>query len=330
MSCFDNIISVEDCSTSTALYDLKEVGIDREFLNQITDKSFGDGVTLGASKIAMARKIILNALNTHFSKAFNAKALIENRKIGYSEDDLRAKTGANYRGIEIMVNGYNDFIDLYIHKIALHLDTSGATEIKVFDLIQGKEIDSISVTAVAEEITELQVDKTYTADRNIMRLAFVYDATGISSYKTNIKAGGCGTCTDYTGLNGFMSVRGVEAPIQAQITKSDLSSIGHTSGMLIDYSLQCNKEEWMCRFRNLLGLPMLYKSASEIYSFAMLQNERINNSLAYDRETLAQIRDEFEMKYRESLDNVIGNMNLPNDSKCVNCRKTLKTRISLP
>lgn len=330
MSCFDNIISVEDCSTSTALYDLKELGIDKDFLNEITDKSFGDGLTLGAAKIAFARKHILNAINTHFASAFKSKSIIENRAIGYSEDDLRTRLGQNYRGIEIAINGYNDFIDLYIHKIRLHIDTSQVTEIKVFDLITGKEINSFNITSVAKDISEVQIDTTFQAERNLMRLAFVYDATGINSYKTSIKAGYCGGCTDYTGVNAFMTVRGIEAPIQAEIVKSDLTSIGHTSGMFIDYSLQCNKEEWMCRYRNLLAEPMLYKAGAEIYSFAALQTERINNSLAYDRETMLAIRDEFEMKYREALDNIIQNMSVPDDSKCFKCKKILKTRINLP
>lgn len=335
MSCFDNVITVKGgCNPvdSTSGYYINSL-VSLDELNAFVQKDYADGEALAVDKINFAISQIQSTIYSHFAHKYKANSLLDGMRVGFSSDNLQSISGTanTYKGINLELCNTQSFLDVHISTLSLQLNVTQSVDVKVIDLISGKIIDTITVSAVSGKIVTVTVGKTYKADRRRLNLIFVYDTTGINSYKHTINnTGGCSDCGGNMYSNSYITYRGINIPTASSYIKSNLDTQGDTAGMSIVYSVSCNHSDWLCTFSNLIALPILYKAAAEIMEYARLQSGRSNSKTFINEEKLKERQDLYEFKYREQLDNIIKNIKLPSDRQCFECNPLSKHAIMLP
>lgn len=337
MGCFDNIVTVNGtCNdeVSESGITLLDVGISIAELNDYITSDYASGADLGVSKIKFARKLIVNEIYKHFQDKFIARSVINSQVVGYQQDNMIPVAGITdtLKGLEIRSCNEDSYTSLYISSISLFTNYTGDIDVYVYDLKQNKLLDTITVTTEAGKISKKFINKSYDSGRLNMDLIFVYNSTGINSYKTYPKHNGCRDCnTDGTSfLNKYIKAGGVNILDSADKIKSNLVYQDDTAGMSITYSINCDYENWLCTIKHLIALPLAYKAAELIMEYALHSSDRVNSRKILDTETIEVRRQHYATKYYESKNSIIKNITLPTDSKCFKCRQPIRTATILP
>lgn len=333
MGCFDNYIGIEYCESDapTSGKYLKDGGISLHELNMIAGTDYADGIQFGNEKINHAIALIENDLYAQFASKYKAKTIISNGRAGHVLDDMVVTSGtAQLRGVHLKFTQKSDFIRLYLKDIEFFGDFTGEIDFYVYDVKQNKLLDTFTMDAVADEVTSVDVNTYYKSGQKDLSIAILYDATGVNSYKTTIGLKGCAKCeiNRFTNCDAFISAKGVYKS-GTSVLENGLNGLGHTGGVSLNYSVECDHNAWICLFKQVLALPVIYKASSEIMTYAMYQSERTNFQ-TMDKEQMKERRDFYELQYREQMDAIIKNIDVPNDSNCFICTSKVRTRQLMP
>lgn len=333
MACFDNYIGIEHCDSdapSSGKY-LKDGGISLHELNMIAGTDYTDGIAFGEAKIDHAVSLIQNDIYSHFANKYKSKSLIDNGRVGHVLDNMIEVTGANQlRGVQLKFTQKADFIKMYIKDVEIFCNYTGNIPIYIYDVKQNKLLDTFTLVSVADEVSTISVNKYYTGTQKDLSIAVLYNANNITSYKTTIGSTGCARCeiNNFTFCDKFVSARGVYKS-GTVVTQAGLAGLGHTGGISVNYSIECDQENWICIHKKLIALPVIYKASSEIMTYAMYQSERTNFE-TMDKEMMKERRDFYELQYREQMDSILKNIDVPADTNCFICKQSTTTRRVLP
>jgi hypothetical protein len=216
-----------------------------------------------------------------------------------------------------------------ISEVALFTDFTGNVALEVYDLRQDKLLDTITVACTAGEVSTAFPHKTYPTNRNGFDLFVGYDTTGINSYKTTIRDSVC--CGRYTCSNSFVTSNGAVNTSGTYINEN-MTQIADTAGLSVLYSLNCDQKSWLCAYLKQIAMAVGYKVCSDIMWLGANTSplSRTNNATTLNRETLEKNFNWYEMKYRETMDNVLQNIYLPKDNVCFTCSSPVKRASAIP
>ena len=348
--CFDNLIAVRGGCTETTLqtggFFINQIGITLKELNDIISSDYETGEDLLDDKISFAADVIKQDIYTHFSPKFKVNSILEGQRIGYYSDNLTLVNGiaATSLGIQITIgetgftnsifNSQNNssYLDFFVSDIILFTDYTGNVVVNIYDLIQNKLLDTITIAGVANEMVTTTINKVYKSNRKKMDLIFVYDSTGINAISSTVN--GSGTCTScgttFINCNQFVRASGIKVLTASNKIKSNITGVSNVGGLSINYSLQCNHTDFLCTFANLMALPMLYKVGIELMEYSLLNSDRENSETIIDVEKNKERLKLFYGKFDEAMNNLLKNIKLPNDRHCFECEQRNKTVTMLP
>lgn len=327
-TCLGNVIALQggcDPVVPPTGYYLKAIGISNDDISQYITKEYASNLEFFNEKKFLAIEQITNALHSSFQPHYKANSLLKNFRVGHANDNKVLVAGnTGLKGIKYDFCDTDSYYDLFVNEISLFVNVSATISINVYDLIQGKLIDTIDIDTAAGEITKVYPSKTYTSSQRKLSLFFGYDSTGVSSYKTTLQAGGCTNCSGSYSLNHMYHTIQSGYINNSVKTEENFVSLSETGGLSINHSLQCNHRDWLCSISGLIALPILYKTAANIMEFALhsAPNSRTNTAVNLNKDLIKERLDLYEMKWREALDNIIKNAKVPTDSKCFECVKT--------
>lgn len=334
MGCFDNIIGIggcEEATPSSGVY-LRDAGISIDDLAYMFGVEFADGIELANDKIRVATNLVVNELSTNFSSKYITHGILDNQRIGYFLENKPVKTGVNQlQGIDLVLRNTDSYISLYVDKIQMHVNYTGNITLNIYDVIQNKVLDTFTVATVAGVISDHAINKTYQSDKKRLHLVIAYNANGIDSYETNLTStGGCSSCQlgSYQSLNNYVQVKSVYVS-SATVIDSNIFGLSHTSGISVLYSLKCNHEDWLCRYKNEIAWPIAYKAAAEIVQYSIFQGKRANQT-NFEAEKMRERWNLYDSNYNKYMTNIMKNIVIPNDPKCFACKEITKTKIMLP
>lgn len=338
LECFEDIIGLKGgCETPVSNSGLwiDDIGIDLAELDSIINKSQIDSVDFFEKKRDFSIKQIINNIHTHYSDKYKSNTVLRSGRIGYGKENLEAVVAApTLKGIELELCNQDSFVDVFISSISLQVNFVGTVNILVYDLFQNKLIDTIPITTtVSGQIATVYPNKTYKSVRKELDIIFVYDATNFSSVKTTVTQGGCKSCGDggsMVNLNQYLSTRSITILAADSKIESNLLASPDTGGLSLMYAIHCNYEEWICTISSLAALPILFKTGAEIMDFAYHNSKRLNTTTTIDYDNLLKRRDEYNLRFQDSIQNLLQNIKLPNDEKCFECRRKSKNVIILP
>jgi len=335
-ACFDNLINVKgncpDQVVPTSGIWMDDGGINMDFLNSIIEAPFNSGGDLFNAKYSLAIKQISNRINSHFADKMEVDYLLGGARLGHMGDNYSLVSAeAKLKGIEMEICNTNSFVDLFINTITLTVNHTGNVPVIVYDVLTGQQLDSLTVACTSGIPSTLIVNKLYKSNRKKLDIILVYDASAIDSIQTYVTRSGCFSCSNnaYYFNNSYLRANGVKIDSADDKYKQELEIISETGGMSINYSVQCNQQDWLCSFVNLLALPLYYKVSEEIYDYALKSKKRLNtNTLKSD--ALKEAKEEYAEKYSEELSNILSNIQLPSDDKCFRCKRRSMHKIILP
>ena len=248
--------------------------------------------------INLASKQILSDCMTHLQGCTQLNNILENDILGFYDDSRTLNASSDiWRGQFIEIDRFPN-LEVYVSKIRLFFDTAITSSLYVWDVLQGKLLDIIAFTSVADEITDIDVNKSYKSTKQRLLLAFIYDGNLTGSYKTNSnKSGGCSKC-GYR--NSYLVQSGIQLPKTSSVLNSNLQKSGENYGVSITYSLNCTYDNFLNSIRNLLQFPLLYLTASMILKAAKY-NDRINSYITIQKSDHSVLAKYYEDEYKMQL-----------------------------
>ena len=340
-SCFQDIITLSGtCSNDVSVsgITINDLDIYIDELNAIVTKDYIDGADLFTKKRDFAIKQISNLVYSHFADQYKANSILDSMRIGFEQDNMTYNAPqAALVGIELELCNDTSHVDVQVSELSLFIDYTGDVDIFVYDLIQNKLLDTITVPCIAGEISRIILnDKIYSSNRKNLHLFFGYDATTIGNYATyvrdyNLFGAGCNNCSAHgQKISRYMYASGATLTGAVPVVYNSLVRNTDTAGMSMQYSMACNHREWMCTYSISLAIPILYKTAELIADVALLNSKQINRTTIIDSEKWKARKEDYKANFETYFDGVMKNIKLPTDSKCYECRLPYRHRIVLP
>lgn len=339
LTCLENLIGIRsDCGEQTA----SDSGLylqDLSFINMkvadaiITNQT--SGYDLLKEKLQFAGEYLLNDVINRMSPYFKQNSIIENDISGYYQENRNLMPGipGTLKGIQLKVREY-PYMEAFISTVSLFVDYTGSIDLKVYDLIQGKLIDTISVPVIAGEICTVNVFKSYKTNGQYMNLFFGYDAAGenditingYQSYVYHSYAGGCLACPGPKSYgNKFVYLYSKSLPASGTPIENSLQSANDTGGLSITYSLNCTLDKFICSIRNRMAMALLHRAGMEILREVKVST-RFNSVVVLHKEEVDNLALFYENEYQKAMDNVFKNLKLPNDI-CFNCNSMITNSV---
>lgn len=335
MSCIDDIVGLKGCGTSPYLFYLNDLpGIVISDFDKAVSVESPTGQVALQENISLAAKHVRHKINAYLDGKYKRKTVIENGVAGYFNDDkevISAQAG-KLTGFEIRIDQY-PYLNFHLHAIKLFANTTGTVPVYVYDLIQGKLLDTINVSAVAGEIAVKVCDKTYATERQRLNLFIGY--ASLDSYKTSLLSpfatgfkechlqNGC-----YTGFSNYIYFRNAKIGSSADKVRANVDSNETSSGLSLNYSLQCGFEEHLCSMSNLLAMPLAYK-AGALAMMEMKHSKRLTGVVTVYGKSHDELMNYYEAEHEKMMGELLQNMALPN-SYCFECTPRVKSVVSLP
>lgn len=337
MNCLDNIVGVRGCGDDGAsLVYLNELtGINLPDFDKAVNVEMKSASSALSGIIRFATQQVVQRLNTYLQGRYQLKSFIENDVVGYYYNDkaLMPSQPGTLTGYEIRIDK-TPYLSFFLSGLKLFCNHTGMVPVKVYDLLQGKLLDTINVDAVAGEIVSLDsLAKEYPTHKQRLHLFIGYEST-FEAYNTSWSSpysGGdnCNTCSgNYK--NSHVYFRAAQIATGGPFTQSyiDGNTTSGGAGLSLSYSLQCSFTEYLCNVRNLLAMPILYK-AGELVMKEMKHSKRLTGVVTiYTKshdELMLEYAAEHELQMRQLMQNAV----LPH-SVCFNCTPQVRTKTVLP
>lgn len=255
-------------------------------------------------------------------KYFKTNLLVDQETAGYYRNDYDTVASSNaYKGVAIKVYGSNA-TKIYINSVTLRLEsvTNTSGNIYIFDYNDGRTLDTISFTA-ANGVNEIQINKAYFAKGQKKRIFVAYDS--------NIGAAISSDTTSIYDYYRFASIRGGSITVGTTVNKDNITFGGESYGMVLNFSIGCSIEPFICSHRDLLKTVFWYLLGAEMMK-ERLMSDRINQFTMANREQAESIHEDFEEKYKTLMDTILDNMEPSSDNLCFTCSKKRNYLYSKP
>jgi hypothetical protein len=332
--CIEQLISIKGVCEEKEGTDISTLpGISYEVADRgaSTDDVTGREMLTEIRKQA-AREIIAE-FTAHMAARFQAGTILSEGNIGYFQDNKPVQNlqADVYQGIQLYA--LNDsFIEVYVHEISVMLESAITTDLIVYDVTSGREIDRFEFTSIAGAVTVIPIERVYKFNRQKINLAFVYDGGLSNTFQTSYWASGrsgCLSCPNWGHFTSkYIDVRGVKNLKAGAKLDRDFKGVGYTNGLSIHYTIQCGSEAYLCQNREIFRKAFLYKFGEMLYR-ELLFSKRLNSVIAYYGDDHKALMEWAKSEYEESMQTVIKGMRLP-DSLCFNCQRRVGLNTRLP
>lgn len=332
MACFDDIISLEELCTDitpTSTFYLNQIGINKAEIEQMITKDYSSVQDFITKKSQFAVSKVTSDIYNFLSPKFKANSILAGARVGYPDANKVLVTQTGLVGTTVELYNPESFVDFTFSDISLFTDYTGTIPILIYDLDQGKLLQTINIATIDGEITTSYEKAIISAPRRPLNLWIGYDSTiGINSYQTTAH-NGCSGCRGYKFNHRFIQAGG--ALITAPFTEGSITPLTHTAGISFNYSVECNHKDWLCNHRNFLGLPILYKTGIEICNHAILAapNQRSMTNTTVNIDLMEKKLSMFTSEYTAIMQSILNNMSVPQDRNCFYCEQKITSKVSL-
>lgn len=329
MECLTGLVGIRGiCTPDTPdsvyyINDLPSISI-KEVGASLNSES-ASAVELINNKLEEAGNLVASRLQTYLQPRYKGGSVIQNGIVGFVKENLElVSTQTGYligKHVEITAG---DYLELFVSRVGLHVAASGAVSVLVYDLNEGKLLDTISVTAVADEVTYVDVYKSYKTYGQQLNLFFGYAYQ--VSYKTILSRNNCSSCTGQVYSNQY--IRFANRAILNTDTKIEDNLVaGGDDGLILQYAVNCHSEPFICSIKHLLAAAIRWK-AGELLVMEMAYSKRNNSYINIYGDDYTGLMASYSASYEAEISNITQNLRVPNNI-CFTCNQRVKlvTRI---
>jgi hypothetical protein len=331
MACLTNIVGVRGCGNSpTGVYLQNLTGV------SIADFDLAINTEQKAAHPALqniinfATEYTLNNIRQYLSTKYELKSMIDSDVVGYYYDNKEVVTAsAGYlTGYEVRIDK-TPYLNFHLGSLSLFVNTTATVNVLVYDLLQGKLLDTIPVSAVAGEIVTVYPDKDYATSKQRLHLFIGY--TSVDSYKTSYTRpyataheDCCGGCYN----NGHIYFGAKKILAASQKISQNLESNSYGAGLSFGYSLTCSFDEYLCNMKSQIAFPVLYK-AGELVMQELKHSKRFTGVVTGFRATHDELMTHYSDEHLRLMGDIMNSIKLPN-SMCFACNEKTKSVVNLP
>jgi hypothetical protein len=344
--CSEKLIGLKDCLLEepiTGLY-IDELGISNTFLANLITDQYVSGKDLFAERRNLAwRKVSTDVLKS-LSGNMKSDTLIEGRRIGQrstNQTSYPALGAGNYTGIKLRITpNETSFIKIFVSELLIESDSPSDILIYFFNLNTGELLQTLNYS---ELNTDQYIAFSYSGKRRDVDIAIVYESLyTVPKYTVtgNSSCSSCGGGVKEAFSSPYARASGIKLTLNPLTGKvASVSNATHTYGMSISYNVSCDREQWLCSIGGLMALPLAYATAIEIYDYALTfsPNQRVNTTVGINNglnnesnSGILRAREIAVSRYTDEMNSLLGNIRLPNDAKCWDCRRNLIYATVLP
>lgn len=332
MGCLDNIVGVKGCGTTPTGVYVQQLpgGISIADFDLAISNEHKAALPALQSIVNFATNDTLNRIREYLQTKHKLKSFIENDTVGFYEDNkeaIDAQTGY-LTGYQIKIDR-TPYLSFHISQLRLFVNNTGNVDVLIYDLTEGRLLQTVTVSAVAGQIVTADVDLTVATHKQRLNL-FIGYASSFESYKTStfINSGYEISCT--SSFQGG-AVLFKTAKILSGSTKinENVESNSYGAGISIDYSVQCSYDEFLCNIKNQLAYPILYR-AGELIMIDMINSKRLTGVVRNFQDEHKSLMDYYADEHRKRMEHIMHNMVLPSDSVCFACAPKVKTVVNFP
>lgn len=333
MACLSDLIGIRGCPPLDTpkgglfLNDLEGITVD--FANATADEE-QSGIKVIEQKIALAEALIKSEVSRFFADKVLSDSLVDYDTVGLIKNNLPLEVAqpTYFKGITIEIDNAS-YRKLQIHRIGFHSGETGTATLKIFDLLQNKELFSGTLAVVQNQVTYLQVDQLIQTEKQKVKLFIAVDAT-LSNIQTTLNSSGCANCrhTDRGG-NSHMLIQSGKILQASQKISENIETLNGTGGVIFDYSLGCSLDNFVCQNSLNLSVPMLYKVAQLMMSEAVF-SANLNSFILIDHDLNKELSEMFKDQYISHMEDLLKRMRVPQNDTCFKCFPAYRREIQIP
>ena len=326
--CLEKLVGLDGCTEGSEPFKLNQIGYSVSQIEDFLDDSYATVDELFQSVRSTAAKMVSTDIISHMPKSVAAFTGLENRTVGVLPDNRELITQTGFVGVRLDFYNRSEMLNLRIGRIRIYAAFSGDVTLNVYNVMTGQIIGTATVTAVADNIVEINTDIRIVSNRQDLKLWIGYDSTGLgNAYKIQLDSRGCKNCSNRDSRSAFILSR--MSSIAAPFTFNTLSSLNHTGGLSFDYTIECDFSAYACSLAGYLGLPMLYKTAMLLLEYGMKSGGQFSEQKTTNAENNDERYSQASFHYMEEMKKAISNMKFP-VNRCFRCDTVTEIYNRLP
>lgn len=319
MNCLQDFIGINYCGApvpDSGVYINDLPGINLIGLDKIAD---AEQKTFAAVWEAIQKRSLLrfsSAVNNEFGRRYRLKRLNQSIVLPEIVNTTTNQTAAanEKRGFTLKIGGeqwVSALQSIHIQSLRLYQKTAVNTTIKFYDVTGAilNEVKSISVTGAVGWQT-VNVNTTF---HGVSKLFVGYDATGISSPETKIDSSldacDCDACECYP--------CGIKVQ-PAKYNGTDITTGNNTFGLSGIVSSVCDFNNIACTNKAMFTTALWYLQGAEAMA-ERIYTDRINRYTTVDLNKARDLREEWELQFRQELMAAINGIDLSLNDCCIEC-----------
>lgn len=332
MECLTRLVGIWDqCGpkTSGVKYINDLPGFNLHLADYLTSQEKQTGLEVIQGCINNAADELESELRSFLDARVQLGSVIGNGIVGYFDENKHLRNAdAGYLGGSQIEVGTNHYLGIYIKSVKFFTpNTYTNQDLYIYDLTQGKLLDTFQFSSVGDEYTEVSIETLYKSNGQFLNLFVCYDAG--TSYKTDIVPGGCGTCGwRKHPMNGYLFARAAKIPTGSDKIQNNLESASHSYGLSIDYQLICDSANFICQIASRLKMAMFYK-AGIAWCNEVIYGKRLSSLTTVQKPDAEKMRTEYEALYSNAMNSVLNNISLPDDI-CFRCKPGISVHPTIP
>ena len=329
MDCLTGLVGIRGvCTPDTpdSIYYINDLpSISIKEVDASLNSEAASAVELINQKLEEAGNLIASRIQTYLQPRYKGGSVIQNGIVGIVKENLElVSTQTGYligKHIEILAG---DYLELFISRVGLHVAASGAVSVYVYDLNANKLLDTISVTAVADQLTYVDVYKSYKSYGQQLNLFIGY--TYQASYKTTLSRNNCSSCTGQVYSNQYIRFAN-RAILSSDVKIEENLVAGGDDGLVLQYAVNCHSEPFICSIKHLLAAAIRWK-AGELLVMEMAYSKRNNSYINIYGDDYTALLTAYANGYEAEIKNITQNLRIPNNL-CFTCNQRVKLETRL-
>ncbi len=331
MPCLYELIGVKKACTDiepiTGLYINDLPGMSLKLADAAANSEKVNGIKLIQDRIEFAEKYLSNDIRNFMQDRFVINSILEQTTVGiYKEDNNVIASSNKLRGIKIIVREY-PYLNINISRIGLRLSTTVDTNVLIYDLYKNELLYTLPISAVADQITYINVNKKIPTNKQRRSLFICIDANVSDQYDASLynSSTGCMSCNQSQYLS-YPTSGTLDAALSK--TESNFVSSNSTGGLTIDYTIECDLDNYICSLGTTLAWPLLYKTGHLIMQ-ELEHSDQLNTIVMIDSGKNKELADYYDAEYIKSLNQITQNIKTPKDI-CFQCAPKIRKVVQIP
>jgi hypothetical protein len=328
MDCLKTLIGLKggcaDIAADASLYLNSKVKYN-ELADYIDQNDYPNVDEMFTSIRSDAVDMFLAEYQTEMQGKYIARTVINQQRLGNYSDGLKSSPAvAKLKGIEFDRCTNYPMLGYRVTRVGFIGNYTGDVDILYYDGLTGVLLASDTISAVAGQEVTLNVNRLF----NVEDLVIAYDATLIEGYQTKIDCylNGCRSCTPFR-VNSHVTSRPITTPVGSPLDQTYSQEMG---GLIVDVSMECDNQSWLCGIKQQLAMPLLFKIAELVMEYSISNSGRGNTRTMRDYDKLKERHGLYKSEYEKHLKLALDRAIVPNDPICFKCRKTDGIYVAIP